>query len=480
MRPTPYWRPIAARLEGPWPPARYWLLSAAAVLALLCWLPHPYYGEEPVYAITTVETWWHGSWLSPVQLGSQYGRTPFLNWVAMLGVWLLGWDHLLLALRLIAALSTLGMAAMAAFFAYHLSRDRLLAAFTTACFLTGDLLTQRGWMAYSDPLFSLAIFGSILCLWLAVERRSPAFLVLAGIAISAGFLTKALTAYGFYGAAGLVLLLRHENRRFLLSPASLAIHAAILGFVPLWIFAIGGWSSNARLFTDIADRANTGGLGHFLGSVLSYWGEMVLRLLPVSALVLALAIRPRLGSREAGEIAPPCPAWSITLRWILLLGALPYLVTADNHPRHLMPLYPIFAIVVAELALRRGQRLLAPLHAALIAWIVVTIPVALVISPWISTRQHGNSAKVAAEIDALTKGQPVYTGDGGSETLAVIAHLDVLRLPAEPIGTGPRQARDGFFLFRVPAPEWAGKEVASFSLGRMPLGLLCRGSACKP
>ena len=116
----------------------------------------------------------------------------------------------------------------------------------------------------------------------------------------------------------------------------------------------------------------------------------------------------------------------------------------------------------------------------MIAWIVVTIPVALVISPWISTRQHGNSAKVAAEIDALTKGQPVYTGDGGSETLAVIAHLDVLRLPAEPIGTGPRQAKDGFFLFRVPAPEWAGKEVASFSLGRMPLGLLCRGSACKP
>ena len=41
---------------------------------------------------------------------------------------------------------------------------------------------------------------------------------------------------------------------------------------------------------------------------------------------------------------------------------------------------PIFAIVVAELALRRGRRLLALLHAALIAWIVVTIPVALVIS----------------------------------------------------------------------------------------------------
>ena len=83
MRPSPYWRRIAARLEGPWPAARYWLLSAAAFLAMLCWLPHPYYGEEPVYAITTVETWWHGSWLSPVQLGAHYAGVAIEN--SMLG-----------------------------------------------------------------------------------------------------------------------------------------------------------------------------------------------------------------------------------------------------------------------------------------------------------------------------------------------------------------------------------------------------------
>jgi hypothetical protein len=122
------WRRIAARLDGPWTPARYWVLSACAVLALLCWLPHPYYGEEPVYAIITIETWWHGSWLNPVQLGAQYGRPPLLNWVVMLGVWLLGWDHILLAMRLIAFASTLGMAAMVAWFAHYLSRDRLLGA----------------------------------------------------------------------------------------------------------------------------------------------------------------------------------------------------------------------------------------------------------------------------------------------------------------------------------------------------------------
>ena len=155
-------------------------------------------------------------------------------------------------------------------------------------------------------------------------------------------------------------------------------------------------------------------------------------------------------------------------------------MTTDNHARHLLPLYPLFAIVVAELALRRGRRLLAPLHAALIAWIVVTIPVALVISPWAAdppARQFGQGGRL---IDGQTKGQPIYTGDGSSETLAVIAHLDVLRLPAEPIGTGPRNIDNGFFLYQAPAPEKAGKEVARYQLGKMNLALLCRGTACKP
>src|SRR5262249_6044635 len=162
---------------------------------------------------------------------------------------------------------------------------RVQSALAVACFLTGDLLTQRGWIAYADPLFALATFGAIVCLWVAVDRRSPTLLGLAGLALTAAFLTKALTAYVFYGTAGLVLLWRHENRRFLLAPASLVIHALVIGFVPLWIFVIAGWSENARLVADITGRAHTGGLGRYIGRLVAYWGEIVLRLLPPSALV---------------------------------------------------------------------------------------------------------------------------------------------------------------------------------------------------
>src|SRR5262249_19781606 len=134
-------RSLAAWLAGPWTPARYWLLSAAAVVALLCWLPHPYYGEEPVYAITTMESWWHGSWRNPVEPGRQYGGPPVLNWFVMGLTWLLGWDHILLAMRLVALASTLGMAALVGWFARYLSGERVQSALAVACFLTGDLLT---------------------------------------------------------------------------------------------------------------------------------------------------------------------------------------------------------------------------------------------------------------------------------------------------------------------------------------------------
>jgi 4-amino-4-deoxy-L-arabinose transferase-like glycosyltransferase len=482
------WRRIVARFEGPWPASRYWLLSTFALLALLCWLPHPYYGEEPVYSITTIETWFDGSWMNPIQLGGQYGRPPLMNWLAMPLIWLLGWEHMLLATRLLSAASTIASAALLAWFAGYLSRDRLTAVLAAACYLTGDLLTRRGWMAYSDPLFSIAAFAAMVSLWLALDRRSARFLALAGLAVTAAFLTKALTAYAFYGAAGLVLLWRHPNRRFLFSPASLLVHGAVVAFVPLWIFVIAGGAQGEGLVHDFLMRAQPRGAGAYVLGLLSFWGEILLRMLPTSALLLVLLIRPP--KQEASEVAasapsvpgPPaaCPAWMVTLRWITFLGALPYLATPDNHMRHVLPLYPLFALIVAELALRRGQRYLAPLRIALAAWIVVTIPLALAIDPWIEARRHGDAAATAALIAAATRGHPLYTIDGSSETLAVVAHLDALRLPAAPIIV-PMGYPDNCFNIGPPgAPAKFGREIARYPMGKKSLALYCKGDTCPP
>ncbi len=467
------WRRLSAGLEGPWPAPRYWILSGCAVAVLLCRLPQPYYGEEPVYVITTLESWWHQSWMNPIQLGLQYGRPPLLNWLAMPLVWLLGWGHVLLSIRIIAVASTVATAALLGWFAHYLSREPRLAGLCVACFLTGDLLTRRGWLAYSDPLFSAAVFAAIVCLWVALDRRSFGRLLLAAAAVTAAFLTKALTAYAFYGAAVLVLLWRHPNCRFLLAPRALAIHAAAAAFIPLWIFVIAGGSQGEGLAHDFLLRAGPRTFGSYVLGVLSFWAEVVLRMLPVSALLLALLVPPRADARAA-----PCPSWAQGLRWILLLGALPYLATPDNHMRHLLPLYPLFALVAAELALRRGAHLLAPLHALLIAWLVVAIPLTLAIDPRMEARHHGDAAATAQMIAKATAGRRLYTIVGSSEALAVIAHLDVLRLPAEPVVVPAGAPDNSFFLASPPAPARFGREIAQYPMGRATLILLCKGSAC--
>ena len=471
------WHRVLARYEGPWPASRYWLLSAFALLALFCWLPHPYYGEEPVYSITTIETWFDGSWLNPMQLGRQYGRPPLMNWLAMPLVWLLGWDHLLLATRILSVASTIASTALLAWFARHLSQDRLLPALAAACYLTGDLLLRRGWMGYSDPLFSIATFGAMVSLWLALDRRSVKFLALAGLAVTAAFLVKALTAYAFYGTAGLVLLWRHPNRRFLLSPASLLIDAAVAAFVPLWVFVIAGGAQGEGLIHDFLLRAQPRSVGAYILGLLSFWAEVPLRLLPVSALLLALLIRPP--KPDAADPATgDCPSWMVSLRWIVLLGALPYLATPDNHMRHLLPLYPFFALIVAELALRRGRRYLALLHITLIGWIVVTVPLALVISPWLEARHKGDAAAIAALIADATKGHPLYTLDGSSEILAVVAELDMLRLPGAPVVAPLHPLDNVFYIGKPGVPPRYGRETLRYPMGQMSLVLYCKGDAC--
>ncbi len=417
------WRRLSAGLEGPWPAPRYWILSGCAVAVLLCRLPQPYYGEEPVYVITTLESWWHQSWMNPIQLGLQYGRPPLLNWLAMPLVWLLGWGHVLLSIRIIAVASTVATAALLGWFAHYLSREPRLAGLCVACFLTGDLLTRRGWLAYSDP----PLLG--------------------------GGLRRHRLPLGGAGPAQLRAVAARGRRRH--------------GRLP------HGGSQGEGLAHDVLLRAGPRTFGSYVLGVLSFWAEVVLRMLPVSALLLALLVPPRADARAA-----PCPSWAQGLRWILLLGALPYLATPDNHMRHLLPLYPLFALVAAELALRRGAHLLAPLHALLIAWLVVAVPLTLAIDPRMEARHHGDAAATARLIAKATAGRRLYTIVGSSEALAVIAHLDVLRLPAEPVVVPAGAPDDSFFLASPPAPARFGREIAQYPMGRATLILLCKGSAC--
>src|SRR5690242_17972844 len=176
----------------------WWWLYAAAALSLFTTLTLPYIGEEAVYTITSLEMRLNHDFFVTTLYGENYGRPPLLNWLVIPLAEALGWQHVLIASRLVATMATLGAGLVLAWLTLHLTRNRTLAALSAAVFLSGDVLFYRGWLAYSDPLFMLFVFGAIACLWVSVLEKRGALLWLAMLCLTCGFLAKVQTAYLFY------------------------------------------------------------------------------------------------------------------------------------------------------------------------------------------------------------------------------------------------------------------------------------------
>src|SRR3974390_3167835 len=126
----------------------WWWLYAAAALSLATTLTLPYVGEEAVYTITSLEMRLNQDFFVTTLYGTNYGRPPMLNWLIIPLTELVGWDHMLLASRATAAAATTATGFVLAWLTLNLTRNRDLAAFAAAVFLSGDALFYRGWLAY--------------------------------------------------------------------------------------------------------------------------------------------------------------------------------------------------------------------------------------------------------------------------------------------------------------------------------------------
>src|SRR5262249_35387372 len=150
--------------------------------------------------------------------GQNYGRPGLYPLAIHILGDLIGHQHILITARLITAFATLLTGAALAWLIRKLFNDPLFAAFGAVVFLSGDVLLQRGWLAYSDPLFALFTFGAMAFLWVATEERRSVLLLLAALCLVCSFLTKVPTGYVNYAVLLAILIWRHPNRTFLFTP----------------------------------------------------------------------------------------------------------------------------------------------------------------------------------------------------------------------------------------------------------------------
>jgi len=335
---------------------RKWLalFVILAALSLYCTLFLPYVGEEAVYTISSYEMWFHHNYLINTLYGYFYGRPPLLNWLIIpLSNWM-GWSHMLLASRIVSAVSTTLVVFLSFWFVRRLTKDFHFALLCTAIYLTGDLLFTLGWLAYADPLLSLFIFASIVFLWLGVEEKRNGFFLLAIIALSAAFLTKALSPYWFYGIAGLVLLLFHKNRAFFFRPASIVIHLLALTVPFLWNHFADPRYFQA-MWNEAANTAFSPSLGKYIYQVIvGQPVNLLLRLAPISLLALFYYFKKVKGQGDTKFRSITQLAF-----WIALLNfAVCWFAPRWPEARYYMPVFPLMAMCMAYVIWNAGDKAL--------------------------------------------------------------------------------------------------------------------------
>ena len=452
----------------------WWWLYLAAAFSFITTLGLPYIGEEAVYTITSLEMRLNHDFFVTTLYGTNYGRPPLLNWLIIPLADALGWDHMLLASRVVTASATIVTGLVLAWLAWHLTGNRGYAALCALVFLSGDALFYRGWLAYSDPLFTLFVFSAVACLWMAVLRRQGTLLWLAMLLVTCGFLTKVQTAYLFYGVAFIVLAMDRDARRFLLGANAIIAHVFALGVFFIWHAHFTDGTQSAGTWVDITLKLRNIDIGDYLNQLWWFPLQTVLRFAPASAVAIYFMWRIR-APAPAAPLAADFP-WRGLIA-MLVLNYLPYWLGPNSHIRYIMPLYPLIALLIAAAIWRCGERPLAIATRWLMAAIVLRYVLGLWLFPWYQQHYRGDYAATAAQIVAATRGYPLYATDSSATGLSVIAHLDTLRYPSPYLSWPPAQWEHGFVLSYTPNPEW-GQVSASYALGSNKLYLMCRGAAC--
>ena len=453
-------------------------LKFLVLLAALSYLPalaFYYVGEEAIFPITSLEMWHQREWIQQPLFGASLLHNPLFNWLIIPLAALVGWEYMLPVARALTITATLATGGVAGWLAWRLLRDTALAWFAALVYLTlADVLLYRGWLAYVDPLFGLFVFGAIAALWVACEERRPALIVVAVISLTCAFMSKAFTAYVFYGVAMLVLIVKRPHREFLVSWPSIATHVGAVLAPLVWLSLLPqNQGQGARMLNEILAKLAPDTIVAYLGQLLAFPLETILRLSPALVLTGYLLWRRRLTIDAAFK-----PHLK-TAGLIAFINYLPYWLAPHGAIRYLVPIYPLIGLVLAMSLWRAWLHNAASVRGWLGAAIIFKLVAAVLVFPYYQSHYRGeNYAATARDIIKLTTGHALYTADVSASGLSVAGYIDAWRYPqSAPLRWPPPEWGPGFVLSYTPNPA-LGQVAKHYPLGGNDLYLLCRGAAC--
>lgn len=445
-----------------------WLCVIAA-LSLYVGLLFPYRGEEGVYTASSFEMLHNHNYLQTYFMGALYGRPPLYNWLILAVAKVIGYKHMLLAARFVTCTVTIASSAVLYGFAKSVTRETVFSLLAVLCFLSGDLLFRRSWIAYADPTFSFFVFSAMACLWVSYQRNQYGWLLLAVPLLTAAFLTKALTCYVFYAITVLVLMVWQRRWRYFFHPISLLAHITMLLFPILWMLWMHRDQHDHRLLGDLFSHYVQQPFlwSHYFRDVIEKPFVYILRFAPISLLAVYCLIK-----RKSQSLVGRDAQWVKPMVWVVILNIMPYwLAPNTNQIRYLLPLFPLISLLIAFVLMRSNKRV----QQLSIVVLAVCVLLKLTVSPWgLPWFEHMNNrySVLTQEILDKTQQYPLYATDSDG----FIAMFDAARYPGAPVVQSVGQDNDYFklgYLERHHDPI-----LHTYQVGRRRVTIFCHGAAC--